>query len=51
MPLFGGNRIRCGECRSALTPIHFLGDALISIVRVKGDHERTAQIGLAEIAA
>ena len=51
MPLFGGNGIRCGECRSVLAPIYFLGDALISIVRVKGDHEHTVQGGFAEITA
>ena len=51
MPLIGGNGIRCGECRSILAPIYFLGDALISIVRVKGDHEHTVQGGFAEITA
>ena len=49
MPLFGGSGIRCGECRSGLAPIHFLGDALVSIVRVKSDHEHTVQGGTAEI--
>ena len=51
MPLFGGNGIRCGECHSVLAPIHFLGDALIFIVRFKSDHEHTVQGGFAEITA
>ena len=49
MPLIGGNGIRCGECRSVLTPIHFLCAGLIPIVWVKSDHEHTVQGGTAEI--
>ena len=45
MPLIGGNGIRCGECRSVLTPIHFLCAGLIPIVWVKSDHEHTVQGG------